>query len=153
MCGILFTQHLVQPRKISCLKRLSSAMILPLLKGYDTVSHPQRTCIPISCQHLGPSSLQVALMSTTTQFQRSICTLQCNCIFQYTNITNTSVSSLRIMISFLPNYAACSMYAIIVTPSSRLSIVTLAPRLNKESTPESSRLLCLFLTENGILIG
>ena len=80
-------------------------------------------------------------------------------------VSKTPVSSLRILITSLPNYAACSMYAIIVTsasswvnaPLSRLSIVTLGQRLNKDISRESYRLLCLFLKiasrlDSGLLV-
>ena len=86
------------------------ALMLPLLNWYDTVSQPLTACIPGNCRHLEPSNKHVALISITTQFQRSILTAECSYIFQtqYTRRTNTSVSSMRIRITDFPLLAACS---------------------------------------------
>ena len=83
----------------------------PLLKGYDTVPQPVTACIPGSWILVSPRAAPMLLLCNTVPSHFSICTRALILSFrtQKMRMAKTSVSSLRMRMTFFPSRTAWIM--------------------------------------------
>ena len=93
-------------------RSLLSALSFPLLKEYDTVSQPVTACIPRRWRLLSPRAATMSLMFNTVPSHFSICTRAFILSFRTQNMrmTKTSVSSLRMRMTFFPSRTASTWW-------------------------------------------
>ena len=140
---------------------LLSAVSFPLLEGYDTVSQPVTACIPRSWRLLSPRAATMSLMRNTVPSHFSIYTRTFILSFRTQNMrmTKTSVSSLRMRMTFLPSRTASTMKLTINTSaSSRLNRPSPSPTIkifgasvHVQRRRERSRLFALLFIMTSLL--